>query len=34
LRADNNIMPNKSIGLIIYAKNKNASVISEVLEVI
>ena len=27
-------MPNKSIGLIIYAKNKNASVISEVLEVI
>lgn len=34
LRADNNIMPNKSIGLQIYAKNKNAEVISEVLEVI
>jgi valyl-tRNA synthetase len=27
-------MPNKSIGLQIYAKNKNAEVISEVLEVI
>jgi valyl-tRNA synthetase len=27
LRADNNIMPNKTIGLQIYAKNKNAEVI-------
>lgn len=34
LRADNNIMPNKTIGLQIYAKNKNADVISEVLELI
>ena len=34
LRADNNIMPNKTIGLQIYAKNKNAEVITEVLEVI
>jgi valyl-tRNA synthetase len=34
LRADNNIMPNKTIGLQIYAKNKNAEVISEVIEVI
>jgi len=34
LRADNNIMPNKTIGLQIYAKNKNAELISEVIEVI
>lgn len=34
LRADNNIMPNKTIGLQIYAKNKNAEVIWEVIEVI
>ena len=34
LRADNNIMPNKTIGLQIYAKNKNAEVISEVIAVI
>ncbi len=34
LRADNNIMPNKTIGLQIYAKNKNAEVINEVIEVI
>jgi valyl-tRNA synthetase len=34
IRADNNIMPNKTIGLQIYAKNKNSEVISEVLELI
>ena len=34
LRADNNIMPNKTIGLQIYAKNNNALVIWEVIEVI
>jgi valyl-tRNA synthetase len=34
IRADNNIMPNKTIGLQIYAKNKNAEVLSEVLELI
>ncbi len=34
LRADNKIMPNKTIGLQIYAKNKNADIISEVLELI
>jgi valyl-tRNA synthetase len=34
LRADNNIMPNKTIGLQIYAKNKNAEVVTEVIEVI
>ena len=34
LRADNNIMPNKTIGLQVYAKNKNAEVIDEVLELI
>lgn len=34
LRADNNIMPNKTIGLQVYAKNKNADIIAEVLEVI
>ena len=34
LRADNNIMPNKTIGLQIYAKNKNAEVLSDTLDVI
>ncbi len=34
LRADNNIMPNKTIWLQIYAKNKNAEIIAEVLELI
>lgn len=34
IRADNNIMPNKTIWLQIYAKNKNAEVIWEVLELI
>lgn len=34
LRADNNIMPNKKIGLKIYAKNKNAELIGETLELI
>lgn len=34
LRADNNIMPNKTIGLQIYAKNKNAELISEVIDLI
>ena len=34
LRAENNIMPNKTIGLSIYAKNKNAEIISEVMDLI
>ena len=34
IRADNNIMPNKSIGLKIYAKNKNAEIVKEVLSLI
>lgn len=34
LRADNNIMPNKTIGLKIYAKNKNAQLIWEVIDLI
>jgi valyl-tRNA synthetase len=34
IRADRNILPNKFIGLKIYAKNKNAEIISEVLGMI
>ena len=34
LRADNNIMPSKTIWLQIYAKNKNTEIISEVLDLI
>jgi valyl-tRNA synthetase len=34
IRADNNIMPNKSIWLKIYAKNKNAEILNEVLNLI
>ncbi len=34
LRADNNIMPSKTIWLQIYAKNKNAEIISEVINLI
>lgn len=34
IRADNNILPNKTIGLKIYAKQKNKEIISEVLELI
>lgn len=34
LRANNNIMPNKEIWLIIYAKNKNAEIINEVSKII
>lgn len=34
IRADNNIMPNKTIGLQIYAKNKNAEIIWWVLDLI
>ena len=34
LRAENNIMPNKSINLKIYAKNKNAELLSELLDLI
>lgn len=34
LRASNNIMPNKKVGVIIYAKNKNAEIISEVSSII
>lgn len=34
LRADNNIMPNKSIKLKIYAKNGNADIIQEMLPLI
>jgi len=34
LRADNKIMPNKTIGLQIYAKNKNAEILTGVLDLI
>lgn len=34
IRANNNILPNKTIGLKIYAKGKNAEVISEVIDLI
>jgi len=34
LRADNNIMPNKTIWLQIYALNKNAEIIKEVIDLI
>lgn len=34
LRADNNIMPNKTIGLKVYAKNKNAEILAEVMDLI
>jgi valyl-tRNA synthetase len=34
LRAENNIMPNKTIGLQIYALNKNAETLSEVMYLI
>jgi len=34
IRADNNIMPNKTIWLKLYAKNKNADILSEVLDLI
>lgn len=34
LRAENNIMPNKSIKLKIYAKNKNAEILTEMLDLI
>ncbi len=34
IRADNNIMPNKTIWLQIYTKNKNAEIITEVLDLI
>ena len=34
MRADNNIMPNKSIKLKIYAKNGNAETIEEMLPLI
>ncbi len=34
IRAENNIMPNKTIWLQIYALNKNASIVSRVLELI
>jgi len=34
LRAENNVMPNKSIKLKIYAKNKNAKIIEEVIYLI
>ena len=34
IRADNNIMPNKTIGLKIYAKNKNAEILEEVADLI
>ncbi len=34
LRADNNILPNRTIWLTIYAKNKNAEIISEVIDLI
>lgn len=34
LRADNNIMPNKTIKLKIYAKNQNAEILTEVLPLI
>jgi len=34
LRAENNIMPNKTIGLQIYALNKNADILSDVMYII
>ena len=34
LRAENNIMPNKTIKLKIYAKNKNAEILSECLDLL
>ncbi len=34
IRADNNILPNKTIGLKIYAKQKNKEILSEVLDLI
>ena len=34
LRADNNILPNRTIWLTIYAKNKNSEIISEVIDLI
>ena len=34
LRADNNVMPNKTINVQIYAKNKNAEILTEVLNLI
>jgi len=34
LRAENNIMPNKTIKLKIYAKNKNAEIFTEVMDLI
>ena len=34
LRSDNNIMPNKTIGLQVYALNKNAELLTEVLPLI
>lgn len=34
LRAENNIMPNKTVWVQIYAKNKNAELINEVMDVI
>lgn len=34
LRADNNVMPNKSINLQIYAKNKNLDIIKDALDII
>lgn len=34
LRADNNVMPNKTIKLHIYAKNKNADFLTEVVDLI
>jgi len=34
LRAENNIVPSKTIGLKIYAKNKNAEIISQVIDLI
>ncbi len=34
LRAENNVMPNKTIKLKIYAKNTNAEILSEVLDLI
>jgi valyl-tRNA synthetase len=34
LRAENDIMPNKTIGVMIYAKNKNADFLEKVLPLI
>jgi valyl-tRNA synthetase len=34
LRAENNVMPNKTIKLQIYARNKNAEFLAEVIELI